>query len=192
MQKIDVFDFDKTLYKKDSTITFYLYVLAKNKKIIKYFPGQLLSFFKYKFNIIDKVTFKERFFIFLRDIDSIDDYISDFWRHNKKHLRLDLLKKSKNKTIVISASPEFLLKNICKEMGIDKLIASLVDKKSGLFKSANCYGKEKLVRLNQEIKKYKIENFFSDSKSDIYLAEKASNSYLVKKSKIIAWCTSHK
>lgn len=35
--------------------------------------------------------------------------------------------------VVISASPEFLLKNICKKNGIETVIATLVDKKVGDF-----------------------------------------------------------
>ena len=66
MEKIDVYDFDKTLYKKDTTIQFYIYCLKKNKKIIKYLPIQVLNFILYKVKIIEKIKFKEKFFIFLK------------------------------------------------------------------------------------------------------------------------------
>ena len=69
MKTIDVFDFDKTLYKKDSTIQFYLYCLSKYKKIIKYFPSQIYSFLLYKLKIKPKKYFKEKFFYFLKDIN---------------------------------------------------------------------------------------------------------------------------
>ena len=187
MKKIDVFDFDKTLYKKDSTVSFYLYMLKIDKKITKYLFIQLFSFLKYKLKIIDKVKFKEKFFSFLNSIDDIDRHINNYWKENKKYIIYDLIKNSKNIKVVISASPEFLLSDICSQIGIDMLIASKVDKKTGKFYSDNCYGEEKVNRLNKKIKNYEIDNFYSDSISDIYLAEKANNSYLVKGDKIKIW-----
>ena len=94
--------------------------------------------------------------------------------------------KKENK-IIISASPEFLLKNICDRLKIDELIASIVDKNTGKFISENCYGEQKLIRLNEKYSEYIIDNFYSDSKSDIYLAKISQNSYLVNKNNITKW-----
>ncbi len=184
MEKIDVFDFDKTLYEKDSTIQFYLFSLKKNKKIIKYWPIQITYFILYKLKIVKKIVFKEKFFSFLKVISNVDEYIEEFWKQNKKYIRMKLLEKSKNKKYVISASPEFLLEDICKDLGIERTIASEVDKKNGKFFSPNCYGKEKVTRLRQLDKDIKIENFYTDSKSDNYLASIADNSFLIKNNQI--------
>ena len=186
MEKIDVYDFDKTLYKKDTTIQFYIYCLKKNKKIIKYLPIQVFNFILYKVKIIEKIKFKEKFFIFLKLIDDLEKYIEDFWNLNEKYIRKELLEKSDNKKYVISASPEFLLEKICQKIGINKLIASKVDKNTGKFLSKNCYGEEKVKRLREE-NNFEIENFFTDSKSDIYLANISAKSYLIEKGDIKEW-----
>ena len=94
------------------------------------------------------------------------------------------MENNNNFKIVISASPEFLLKEKCKELGIDYCIATIVDIKTGKFISKNCKGPEKVNRLNEFIKDYKIENFYSDSLTDKYLAKLAKNSYLIKNGKI--------
>ena len=139
MKTIDVFDFDKTLYKKDSTVQFYLFCLSKYKKIIKHLPRQFFSFILYKLKIKSKVYFKENFFIFLKDIDEPEKVVKEFWNSVKeKDFRKEILEKNINYKIVISASPEFLLKEKCKELGIDYCIATIVDIKTGKFISKNC------------------------------------------------------
>ena len=70
---------------------------------------------------------------------------------------------------------------------MDKLIATKVNKNTGKFESKNCYGKEKLLRLNKEYDKYRITNFYSDSYSDKYLANIAKNSFIVNKDEIKKW-----
>jgi len=186
MKKIDVFDWDKTLYKKDSTIEFYKYCIKKKKSLLKYLPIQLSYFVLYKMKIVKKIKFKEKFFIFLKSINT-DMLVEDFWNNNDVLIRKELINNSRNEKIVISASPEFLLKNITKKVGIDKLIASKVDKNSGKFNTDNCYGIEKVNRLKQVEDDFEIENFYTDSISDIYLAQISKRSYLIKKGGIIEW-----
>ena len=185
MKKIDVFDFDKTLYKKDSSVDFYLYCLSKHKKIIKYLPSTAFGFLLYKLKIKPKEYYKEKFFSFLKSIEKPEEVVKEFWSTRKDNFRNEIIEKSENFKIVISASPEFLLKGICKELGIDYCIASIVDIKTGKFLSKNCKGEEKVNRLNEYIKDYEIENFYSDSLTDRYLARLSKNKYLIKNGKII-------
>lgn len=67
------------------------------------------------------------------------------------------------------------------------LIASNVDKRTGKFLSPNCFGEEKVVRLDKEVKSYIINEFYSDSMSDLPLAKIALKSYKVKGNKISEW-----
>ena len=187
MEKIDVYDFDKTLYKKDSTVQFYIFCLRKNKSIIKYLPFQIINFILYKLKIVKKVVFKERFFVFLKLLKNVDQYVDEFWKLNEKYIRKNILEKSNNPKYVISASPEFLLEKICNSIGIDKLIASKVDKNTGEFLSENCYGEEKVNRLKEEDKNFKIENFYTDSITDKFLANISEKSYLITKGGIKEW-----
>lgn len=184
MDILDVFDFDKTLYKKDSTIQFYLFCLKKKIKLIKYLPIQFIYFVLYKIGLCKKETFKEKFFVFLNAIDNIDNLVNEFWNEQKKYVRVDLLGESKNKKIVISASPEFLLKNICNKIGIDDVIASKVNDRTGKFETRNCYGEEKVYRLNEYIENYTIDNFYTDSYSDKPLADISKKSFLIRNGKI--------
>ena len=67
------------------------------------------------------------------------------------------------------------------------MIASKVDKKSGKILSPNCYGAEKVNRLNNEINNYHVVNSFSDSLSDEPILKLADNAYIVKGDVIIKY-----
>ena len=186
MEKLNVFDFDNTLYDGDSSIDFYLYSIKKNFLLIRYFPIQIYGMLLYKMRLRTKEYFKERYFSFLNGIEDVDGLVNDFWKINSKKIREIILNKKKN-IVIISASPFFLLLPISEKIGAIKLIATDVDKSSGKLLSKNCYGEEKVKRLNAEYNEYIIESFYSDSKSDCFLARISEKSFLVKGKKIINW-----
>lgn len=185
--KITVYDFDKTVYDGDSSIDFYKYCLRRKPSILKYLPIQAYAALMYVLGLWPKVKMKEKYFMFFKDIENIDDYVRDFWKTHKQNLKQWYKKKDHSRDIIISASPEFLLKPICKEIGVKALIASRVDHVTGRFTGENCYGEEKVVRLNAFVDSYEMEAFYSDSLSDTPLALLAGQSYLVKKNDLLDW-----
>ena len=70
--KVNIYDFDGTIYDGDSTLDFYMFCLKKNIKIFILLPKQLFYIFLYKINIKNKNQMKEVFFSFLNYIDNID------------------------------------------------------------------------------------------------------------------------
>lgn len=179
MKKIDVYDFDKTLYSKDSSVEFFKFCLSKNKKIIKYTPGIIFLYILYFIKIIKKEKLKEYYFKFLKEFNNTKELVKEFWSIEEKNIRKNLIEENGNEKVVISASPKFLIKDICEKVGINKIIASEVNIKTRKFESLNCHGKEKLNRLNKEIKNYEIDNFYSDSYSDEALAKESKNAFIV-------------
>ena len=187
MKKINLYDFDKTIYDGDSTVDFYFFCLKKNKKIIWLLPKQFFGFFRYKLKIISKERFKEIFYSFLKLVNDIDLCIQEFWKINKGKIKNFYLEKNHSNDVIISASPQFLLEPIAKKLNVYKLIASKVDKKSGKILSPNCYGAEKVNRLNNEINNYHVVNSFSDSLSDEPILKLADKAYIVKGDVIIKY-----
>lgn len=189
--KCNVYDFDKTIFKKDSSVEFYKFCLKKKPSILKYVFAQLFYFILYLFSFINKTKFKEHVFVFLKSFDNIDELVKEFWEKNKKDIREFYIGRHEENDVVISASPYFLLKPICDELGIKHLIASDVDSKSGKFNKPNCYGKEKVIRLDAEFDDIEINEFFSDSYSDQPLADLANDPYIIKHDKIYKWNEYH-
>ena len=88
---------------------------------------------------------------------------------------------------MISASPEFLLAPICRKLGIRHLLASRVDPCTGRYTGENCQGAEKINRFRSAFPHETVEEFYSDSLSDLPLAKIAQRAYLIQKGKITDW-----
>jgi len=185
---VNVYDFDKTVYKDDSTVDFYFFSLKRNPKVLLCLPSLICAAILWGLGIIKKTQFKERFYKFLTKIKDIDTELEIFWDKNEGKIK-DFYKKNKrDDDVIISASPEFLLNPICKRLGIKHLYASRVDKKSGKYDGENCWGAEKVRRFYEAFGEgMKIEEFYSDSLSDTPLAELSKKSYIVIGEELVCW-----
>lgn len=183
--KINLYDFDKTIYAGDSSTDFFFYSLMKYPKIIVTIPKIIVVAIRYKMRKISKTEMKETIFSFVKYIPDMKSHINSFWHTHKCYIKRFYLETKHDKDVIISASPEFLLKPITEELGVMKLIGSKVDSKTGKFKGLNCYGEEKVKRLNKEIKDYQVMSSYSDSLSDIPILKLAKKQYLVKGNEII-------
>ena len=190
-KKIDVYDFDGTIYDGDSTVDFFFFTLFRNPRIIVKLPVIFWYACLYLLHIVSLQTFKSHFFSFVTKIKDIDQEIELFWQKKEKKINTYFLENMKEKkaTYVISASPEFLLKPFLKKWKNISVIASVVDKKTGVYTGKNCKGEEKIKRLDQKVKKYEIEHFYSDSLHDLPLANISKKSYFVTHGKIEKWDT---
>lgn len=183
---MNVYDFDGTIYHGDSTVDFFLFALRRNPGLIRYVPKQATGFLLYGLKRIGKTELKEAFFAFLAGIDT-QTLAEDFWAQNESKIFPWYRDQQQPEDILISASPEFLLKPICRRLGIRHLIASKVDEKTGKFSGGNCRGEEKVRRLAAEYHVTHIDRFYSDSHSDLPLAQIADEAYLVKNSAVSHW-----
>jgi HAD phosphoserine phosphatase-like hydrolase, family IB len=183
---MNVYDFDKTIYNGDSTLDFYIFSIKKNLLLLRYFPKQFSGIILYHLKIINKEKYKEFFFSFLNGIKNIDDEIKKFWGKNEKKIKNWYSNQKNEKDVVISASPEWLLKPITDKLEIN-LIATKVDKKTGRFDSLNCYGNEKVKRFKEKFPNEEIENFYSDHHSDTPMFLISKNAWIVKGEKIEKW-----
>ena len=190
-KKIDVYDFDGTIYDGDSTVDFFFFTLFRNPRIIVKLPVIFWYACLYLLHIVSLQTFKSHFFSFVTKIKDIDQEIELFWQKKEKKINTYFLENMKEKkaTYVISASPEFLLKPFLKKWKNISVIASVVDKKTGVYTGKNCKGEEKIKRLDQKVKKYEIEHFYSDSLHDLPLANISKKSYFVTHGKVEEWDT---
>lgn len=182
---INGYDFDGTIYDGDSSVDFTLYCIKRKPSILKKIPIQLKGIVLYKLKIKDKDYMKENLFSYLSLIDNIDEYIDDFWNSHYKKIKDWYIKQKKSTDVIISASPEFLLKPLEKKLKVGKVIATKVNKKTGKFESKNCHDYEKINRFEKEYKKNTINEFYSDSiKADKAMLDYAKTGYIVNKNEI--------
>lgn len=184
MKSVNVYDFDGTIYDGDSSVDFFKFAVKKNPKIL--LRGFRILYFGagYKFGKKTKEEFKSAFFSFVEDFDDMDGLVREFWKSHKKKIKSFYKKQRRDDDVIISASPEFLLRPVAEEMGF-MLIATDVDEKSGKLVSKNCYGEEKVRRFRKL--GFEINEFYSDSLADTPLAKLANEAFLVKGEKITTW-----
>ena len=182
---MNIYDFDGTIYDGDSSIDFYKYCIKVNKKCLLILPKLMLSIVLYLLKIKEKEYLKSVFFSFIKYFENIDTYVENFWKQNSKKIKKFYIKQKKSNDIIISASPEFLLKPIAKKLKFN-LIATRIDLKTGELIGKNCHGVEKVKRLNKKGIN-KCEKFYSDSLSDTPLSKLAKDSYIVKRDSIVPW-----
>ncbi|KJZ85235.1 Phosphoserine phosphatase [Clostridium sp. IBUN22A] len=184
---MNVYDFDKTIYDGDSTLDFYFFSLKKSPMLIRFLPIQIIGFIKYMFGMYSKLQFKEKFYSFLKGIKDVDSMVELFWNENQDKIKDWYLKSKEESDVIISASPEFLLNTICRRIGIKHLIASEVNKDTGICEGENCYGEEKVLRFKKYFEKGEIKKFYSDSLSDAPISLMASERYIVFNKNILPW-----
>jgi len=186
-----VFDFDGTLVKFDTT-RLYVFLFSLRfpiksfifiyKKKLKYKTGQLSS------ELL-------RYILIGKNINSISiiirlyKFIVTSALNNKLIKEMNRYSSNENyKIIIASASPEFLIKAVFKNIDI---IAHIYEIKNGIFTGNNInkrpFKEEKLNQVIEYMKLHcikKIYASYSDSLNDIYLLNAAENAYYIKNNKI--------
>ncbi len=179
---MNIYDFDGTLYAGDSTMDFLKYSIRKYPGLVRFLPAMGIAALKhYGFHSIEKTRMKQVFYRIFTGYDA-DGLLEEFWdKHQHKIFSWYPGRQQKEDDIIVSASPEFLLKPICARLGIQYLMASRVDSRTGLYAGKNCWGPEKPIRLREQMGITRCDNFYSDSYSDQPLAEIAHNAFIVEK-----------
>lgn len=183
------YDFDDTIYYGDSTRDFIFYCLKRQPTLARYaFRWGWNALLWKVLHIKTKTQFKEQLYSFFRGIKDIDAYVEDFWATHYKNIKAWYLEQKREDDVIISASPEFLLRPAIDKLGIKYFMASRVDKKTGKYEGENCWGEEKVRRFKEKMPKAQIESFYSDSRSDTPMARLATGkSYLVKDDTLTLW-----
>lgn len=186
MIKINLFDFDETIYDGDSTVDFFKYIFKKKPLSCIWIPVMGIYAFLYIIKIINKTKMKQGFYKIFKFVDITKDFLDDFWKTHDYKIKKFYLDRIHDNDIIISASPEFLLEPISKKLGVKDMMASKVNKKTGKYDGLNCHDVEKVRRLNEKYSNYEVIESFSDSlKSDRPILELAKSAYLVKGDKLI-------
>lgn len=183
---MNVFDFDKTLYAGDSTLDFYLFCVRRHPGLVRALPRQLSGAARFALGKLTRDGFKAQFYSFLPLLRDPIAEVEAFWETHLSKMKPAVVQRAHEGDLVISASPEFLLKIPCEKNGWH-LLASRVDARTGMVEGANCRGEEKVKRFEASFPNEKIASFYSDSLSDAPLAALAERSYLVKGNEVDEW-----
>ena len=174
---MDVYDFDGTLYCGDSTVDFVKHCLRRFPRIARTLPRTgVMAAACFGLHVVDKTQFKRALYRFLPLVPDVESELGRFWSAHERNITGPC--QAQPGDLVISASPEFLLADMCAKRGLS-LIASQVDPHTGTVLGPNCSGAEKIARLNCAYPGVEVARFFSDSHNDDPLAGIAAEAFLV-------------
>lgn len=178
---MNVYDFDGTLYKGESSFHFARFCLLRKPKVLLFFPKIVSLYRKHKRN---ELSLEEANDLFKKILDTVlvtdedlEKFVQTFWRKYKKNLNWPLIRTMKEEDVILSAGPDFLLKNSpLKDKNIFCSQIDLKNKKILFF----CYGENKRLKFKEIYKGRTIEKFYTDSYSDYPLMTLAHQVYFVK------------
>lgn len=186
MEKVNVYDFDKTILPYDSTEAFFRHCLRRYPRAIYPALGALPLAAGVPLRLASKTRAKELFYRFLTCVPDIDAEVERFWKEHIRDVNAWYLAHRRESDVVSSASPEFLLRPVAEQLGF-RLMASRVDRYSGWTLGENNHGEEKVRRLRREYPGLEIAEFYSDSLSDTPLARLAERAFIVKGQCLEPW-----
>lgn len=183
---MNIYDFDNTIFKGDSSIKFIKYSLLRHPFIV--IPSMFKSLWeciKYVFHKSDFNKIKSSMFSFVRKIKNIDEYLDIYVDKKMKYIKKFYYENQKDDDVIISATYDFIIKRFCKRLNIKYFIASKYDIKNGINIGNNCKGEEKVKRFYEMFKSPIVNEAYSDSNSDLPMLKLAKTAYLVQDDKLI-------
>lgn len=175
--KVDIYDFDKTMVPFDSGSLFWAYCLLHYPWIIIVGPYQLFAAVMWILGMWDLRKVKGPFFSFINLIP-LEKAVKKFWDRHEKNV-FDWAKKENRErfSVVISASPDFLIDEIGKRIGFDDLICTIHDKHGNVVGN-NCHDREKVRLFKEKYPDAEVISVYSDSiENDKYIFSLGKNCY---------------
>ncbi len=191
MVKINVYDFDGTLYRGESMLDFYFFCLKRRPILIKFMFVMLFNLIKYKMCIINERQFETLARKYAKQAVTIcpdaNELAKQFWSTHKNRLNKWYEKVKDQDDAVVSASFSFLLQPAMKMLGIVNLVSSEIDVKTGNITKL-CFAKDKIKCFKKEFPGSIVNYFYTDSMNDkAFMSLAKGNVYMVKKGRIFLY-----
>ena len=175
---MNVYDFDGTLYQANCTLDFAFWCMNRQPKLwVTYFPMAVKNLILWKIGKVPGYFFLRKFYSYLCQVKDFDGQIKAYWDKHEQNISAWYLKQKQPDDLIISASPSCIIEPIAKRLGVN-FIATEFDREFGVFTNNLMYAKEKSKYIIDHGFPV-IENFYSDSLSDMPLALCAEKAYLV-------------
>ena len=181
-----IYDFDKTVFRKESSFLFYRYCVGKHPRLLKHLPRAAWFALRAKLGKCSPTRFKEEFHRYLASLTDTEELLRSFWDKYEGDIPAWLPPLLPRGGLVISASPEFLVAGLCRRLGLE-VMGTRMDIRSGRITGENCRGAEKPLRFREKYPEAEVEAFYSDSLADSPMASLAREAWLVKGDLLSPW-----
>ena len=181
---MNVYDFDKTIYRGDSATHFWWFSAGRHPSVFLSVFGAAGPAAKVLTGNLSRGELKHKLYTFLQRIDDPRREVEIFWDRHIGGIFPWYLERRRDDDLIISASPDFLIEEACRRLGIH-CMATPMEITTGRLLGENCRGAEKVRRFREVYPAAVIEEFFSDSLADLPMMEEAERGYLVRNGAVL-------
>ncbi len=184
---MNVYDFDNTIYRGESSIDLFFYYLKKHPSLIRFMPKALIGILKYKLRMVPVESLLNNYAVFAEDffrgLITVEEDLNDFWDKHMHKIKPFYLSQQQEDDLIISASPEPVLSVLFERININNYIGTTISKETGKIDFV-CYRENKIPAFKNRYPDTIIENFYTDSMNDKPLMELSKNVFFVKGNRI--------
>lgn len=181
-----VFDFDNTIYNGESVFDFFLFSIKHKPSVIKYIGVVVHNLIKYK---LGKTTmedleqgFKKYAHSYLSLFDNPERLVIQFWDGHMKNIKPWY--KPQQDDIIITASFDVIMDEVCQRLGVESCICSKIDRESLNVTYIN-FNHNKLKRFQVLYGENTIiDEFYTDNAFDLPMMSISKSAYIVKGNEI--------
>jgi phosphoserine phosphatase len=172
MKKIIVFDFDGTLSAGDINLEFWRYALWRSIRPWIFMPLTMPIYFIGKIFTSNAVWWRElsRLYLSKKLLDRLKPGFVKYHLTNRFGWAAEQVEKEKSTGAIVvlsSASPDYFVTPLVKDMGFDVVLSTITDIKNPWRIKFLNYNKNKVMALKKKFGKFEIVRGYSDSPADL-------------------------
>lgn len=185
---MNVYDFDNTIYDGESTLHLFFFYIRKRPSLIKKLPTVLRAFARYKCGEVTLDDMREVYAPMIEeivlDVVDFDSDAKEFWDGHIKRIKPFYDAVRREDDLIITASPDFTIEEVCRRLGIKRYLCSTIDRETGNIERI-CMRTNKIKYFFEEYGGEEIDDFYTDSeKNDRPLIDAAKRAFIVKGDRI--------
>ena len=184
---MNVYDFDNTLYDGESGVQMFFFYLKRKPSVLRFAPVILGAMIRYKMGKVQIADVVDNYdYIFRAFVKIVKDPQADaklFWDKHQHRIRDFYKALQRPDDLIISASPEQSLEEICGRLGITRWIGTRIDLENNRFDFI-CFRENKVKAFQEQYPGERIENFYTDSMNDKPLMDLADHVFFMRKGKL--------
>lgn len=181
-EKMNVFDFDNTIYDGESSLDFFVFCVKRKPSLARHLPGAMAMVAKYKRGIVPEkevMEFCAKMLLCLVPHRSEIQKMTDmFWKKNRQKLKPEIMNIIHDGDVIISASPSFMFDNIRDIFENVRIISTEIELESGKIKEL-CYGANKADMFRRIYPGVRPDNFYTDNINDMPMIQLSERAWLV-------------
>ncbi len=180
---MNVFDFDNTIYDGESFVDLFKMMLLRDASVLRHIPRMVSGVFQYKIGTLrlDEGMARYSKYVeqYLAKVPDMHAIVMEFWDNNIHKIKPFYEDVRHEDDIVISASPEMVIGEICRRIGINHYIASQVDPVTGRIENM-CFRENKVKAFRKYYPDVTIDCLYTDSMHDKPLMDISRHVFMVK------------